>query len=134
MRSVVRADTCRYMLRLVLMNMTDQPGGGTQILLKPFETATPPPSSLTHNKPPDESHGPEPSTSPIPPLQLAGAGLRGCSTRRGFQAANLSGMLVWLRSFYTGLCALQNNLHLVSNFCPCMSQKVLLFLKQMMKI
>lgn len=32
------------------------------------------------------------------------AGQQGRASRRGFQAANLSGMLVWLRRFYSGLC------------------------------
>lgn len=33
---VVQGDTCRFMFRLALKNMTDQPGGRTQILLHPF--------------------------------------------------------------------------------------------------
>lgn len=96
--------------RLVLMNMTNQPGGGTQILFNPFETALllPPPS------PPYPQQPPPPVTRNGPSARhssTAAAGreldCRAAPTRRGFQADNLSGMLVWFRSSYTGLRALR---------------------------
>lgn len=72
--------------RLVLMNMTNQPGGGTQILFNPFETALllPPRHPRTHNKSPP----PGDSQWTFSPPQFhrrsgQGAGLQGRSDQEG---------------------------------------------------
>lgn len=121
--------------RLVLMNMTNQPGGGTQILFNPFETALllPPRHPRTHNKPPPVTrNGPSARHS-----STAAAGreldCRAAPTRRGFQADNLSGMLVWFRSSYTGLRALRIISNLWSNFC-LFQPKSLVFLQEVREI
>lgn len=88
-RWVVLGDTGRYVLGL------DPVGRGRgQILLDPFETRSLSPAPIVQDEP-----------------QLAPSPQRPGSFRRGFQPANLSGILVGIRS-----CCSQNNPGLTHSF------------------